>query len=618
MPTATRTFRVFVSSTFEDLKEERNALAAPGGPFAELTKVCQSFGARFQAIDLRWGVREEAGHDQRTMEICLGEIERCQRTGIKPNFIILLGDRYGWRPLPARIEAEEFHAVRKNIPDAEDRKRVDDWYELDENAVPSEYLLKPRTGEFKDIHRWGEVETPMHEALREAARAAGLSRDALIKYEASATHQEILKGLGKTAQDREHVFAFFCKPSAPNEDPDLANLKQFLRDELKGNVFEPHGAAELCDRVVENIELVIRAEAAAFKSRSALDLEVEGHNAFARDRARHFMGREAVLGSIDDYLKGRDRRPMVVHGASGSGKSAVMARALEPVLANPGNAVVIRRFIGVTPESSSGITLLRSICEEIGDHYSQVGALPAKFDELIVMFQDRLRLATVDRPLTLYVDALDQLREGDPAAAVSWLPRELPPNCRIVLSMIDVPARLEKAMLLPIEPFSQEEANETLALWLGNAGRTLQDDQRRKLLDHSGQQSLPLYLRLAFGEARRWKSFDPIERCVLGDGLTGIIDRLFSRLSEPSNHGAVLVSHALGFLVAARYGLTEDELLSLLAANDVVWGDFELSRQHDLPPHMASAAEGDERQLPLIIWSRLYLDLEPYLTERAV
>ena len=105
MPTATRTFRVFVSSTFEDLKEERNALAAPGGPFEELTKVCQSFGARFQAIDLRWGVREEAAHDQRTMEICLGEIERCQRTGIKPNFIVLLGERYGWQPVPASLGA---------------------------------------------------------------------------------------------------------------------------------------------------------------------------------------------------------------------------------------------------------------------------------------------------------------------------------------------------------------------------------------------------------------------------------------------------------------------------------------------------------------------------------
>ena len=97
MPIATRTFRVFVSSTFEDLKEERDALQRE--VFPKLRKLCEQHGARFQAIDLRWGVRDEAALDQQTMEICLREIERCQRTGVKPNFIVLLGDRYGWRPL---------------------------------------------------------------------------------------------------------------------------------------------------------------------------------------------------------------------------------------------------------------------------------------------------------------------------------------------------------------------------------------------------------------------------------------------------------------------------------------------------------------------------------------
>jgi hypothetical protein len=55
-------------------------------------QICEENGARFQAIDLRWGVRDEAALDQQTMEICLREIERCQLTGIKPNFIVLLGE----------------------------------------------------------------------------------------------------------------------------------------------------------------------------------------------------------------------------------------------------------------------------------------------------------------------------------------------------------------------------------------------------------------------------------------------------------------------------------------------------------------------------------------------
>ena len=51
------------------------------------------------------GVREEAAFDQQTMRICLEEIARCQRVTPRPNFILLLGDRYGWRPLPFAIPA---------------------------------------------------------------------------------------------------------------------------------------------------------------------------------------------------------------------------------------------------------------------------------------------------------------------------------------------------------------------------------------------------------------------------------------------------------------------------------------------------------------------------------
>ena len=98
MPTATRTFRVFVSSTFDDLKEERKALQERVYP--KLEQFCLELGSRFQAIDLRWGVREEASLDQRTMEICLAEIERCQRTSPRSNFIVLLGQRYGCVPEP--------------------------------------------------------------------------------------------------------------------------------------------------------------------------------------------------------------------------------------------------------------------------------------------------------------------------------------------------------------------------------------------------------------------------------------------------------------------------------------------------------------------------------------
>src|SRR5262245_24824198 len=100
MPALTsKTFRVFISSTFADLIAERAALH--DRVFPRLRDLCERRGAHFSPIDLRWGISEEAGQDQRTMEICLDEIRRCQETTVRPNFVIMLGRRYGWRPLPA-------------------------------------------------------------------------------------------------------------------------------------------------------------------------------------------------------------------------------------------------------------------------------------------------------------------------------------------------------------------------------------------------------------------------------------------------------------------------------------------------------------------------------------
>jgi hypothetical protein len=171
---APRAFRIFVSSTFHDLKEERNALQEK--VFPQLRELCMQHGARFQAIDLRWGVSEQASLDQQAMNICLGEIARCQRTTPRPNFIVLLGDRYGWRPLPSEIPADEFEEIEGHIAHADDRALLTTWYRRDNNAVPPEYCLQPRTGEFEDHEIWEEqVERPPHKILAEATEGMDLT-----------------------------------------------------------------------------------------------------------------------------------------------------------------------------------------------------------------------------------------------------------------------------------------------------------------------------------------------------------------------------------------------------------------------------------------------------------
>lgn len=116
------TFRLFVSSTFSDFIAERDALQTR--VFKRLEKYCAERGARFQAVDLRWGITEDIQRQHDTLRICLEEIRRCQVLSPRPNFVALLGDRYGWEPVPARIPLDHWNQL-KEVASADQFKLID-------------------------------------------------------------------------------------------------------------------------------------------------------------------------------------------------------------------------------------------------------------------------------------------------------------------------------------------------------------------------------------------------------------------------------------------------------------------------------------------------------------
>jgi hypothetical protein len=83
--------RVFVSSTFHDMQEEREELIKQ--IFPQLRQLCESRGVTWGEVDLRWGVPDEAKAEGKVLPLCLQKIEHC-----RPYFIGLLGERYGWVP----------------------------------------------------------------------------------------------------------------------------------------------------------------------------------------------------------------------------------------------------------------------------------------------------------------------------------------------------------------------------------------------------------------------------------------------------------------------------------------------------------------------------------------
>src|SRR6476661_1885016 len=65
--------RVFISSTFRDLQEEREHLIKK--IFPEIRALCRERGITFTEVDLRWGLTHNEGTYGRILRTCLEEID---------------------------------------------------------------------------------------------------------------------------------------------------------------------------------------------------------------------------------------------------------------------------------------------------------------------------------------------------------------------------------------------------------------------------------------------------------------------------------------------------------------------------------------------------------------
>ncbi len=633
MAQSSRTFRVFVSSTFSDLKAERNALQEK--VFPRLRELATAHGCLFQGIDLRWGVSEEASLDQQTMNICLGEIKRCQNISPRPNFIVLLGNRYGWQPLPYEIDAQEFERILLVTSD-EDKIQLDQWYHRDDNAIPAKYILQPRSGKYDGFLTWEKVEIHLHQILLTAAEKLLFSPEEMLKYNTSATEQEIISGALRVSDAKEHVFCFLRDiegmPDDGNTenfmDVDLKNrqklekLKNNLRKQLSGNVhaytafwrdgeISDDHLEQFCEDVYAELSKVILNEIERLEAIDPLEREISAHKVFGMERIRDFVGRSEILKSVAEYVNGRDSCPLVIWGSSGSGKSALIAKAIQQSLKDHPRANCMYRFIGATPESSNERALLENLyCQIASSGNKNDIQVPSEYNDLVREFSRCLKRAARKKPIFLFLDALDQLVDSNGTPSLTWLPAELPPKVKIIISTLPGPyldsvkQKLPKSRFVELQSMTTVEGTTLLDLWLEEAQRTLQPEQHKYLINKFSQCGLPLYLRLAFDSARYWKSYERLPE--ISDDVPGLIRDMIANLSMENKHGKTLVERSLGYLAAAKNGLSEDELMDILSADEQVLQDF----------HWRSPKSPSITRLPVVVWSRLFFDLDPYLTER--
>lgn len=227
--------RIFVSSTFYNFKNERDGLITV---FEELSEECKVAGFSFQVLDLRWGISDKDGQNNRTLQICFNEISRCQMLSPKPNLLILSGLYYGWIPLPSFIAKYVWDKIASEIPAF---SLLRDWYLQDKNDIECVYVLRPRNDEEQNKTEWEKIETSLKKELFPLIRKHFSDESKYFDiWGLSATEQEIYKGLFCHPENKEHTFVLMrtkepegcTKWEARDEVNRAIALQNHLKDDM--------------------------------------------------------------------------------------------------------------------------------------------------------------------------------------------------------------------------------------------------------------------------------------------------------------------------------------------------------------------------------------------------
>ena len=609
-----RYIRFFISSTFADMTKERNLLAKL---FAYISDEYVKKGWQIEAVDLRWGISQEAGYDNKTMQICKSEIKRCQQLSPRPNFIVLLGNRYGWTPLPETIPLK----VAKSLSmTSAERLLFNKWYRLDENALPDgEYILQGREGMYREPVVWfDDVEYPLSLMFnRNAKRIKWRAWEFVHKSKSaishlfgeSATEQEIHLGAFDISDSKEHVIAYLRDITGvyPEEESTyleqgevtvkkLSALKAHLEEILNEDnilkvqkTFENYLSENFDAYFVSEMEKRIRGvidKAILEYDAIVATTEDQIHIAIAKDEAMNVVGREKELAEIDQYIGDvNEHRPLWIKASSGSGKSAFLAKVIVNHLHTHH---VICRFCGRSAGTltTEDIAFIRKSWE----------------------FKNFTKELTC--PTLIVLDALNQLDDKDDLqfSSLKWLNREIPNNIKIIVSTINNLTYSHSPEFLKIYelPDMGPDSEKLVMNVLNQSGRRLTKEQLtslHKIIENSDHSAL--YLHMLGHHLRRIASWDDISN--IPSDLEGLVREMTKELIRPERHGAPIVGEALCFLTLDRTGLTDREMIELLSENDYVRKALEAGSFHPID------TQKEGWRLPSVLWSRLRYDLSPFL-----
>lgn len=373
---------------------------------------------------------------------------------------------------------------------------------------------------------------------------------------------------------------------------------------------------KICKQLFDTLHHHMSDDLLAMKNpdnRMKLYDEISHHVSFCQQRARSFQGRQEQLQLIKSYLMSNCRSPLVIFGPGGCGKTALLSKTAKEAKNwyKSVDARVVIRSIGKTTSSVNIRTLLRDICQQmciILDTENQ--EIPTEYKGLINYFNHLLSLSTEDQPLVVIIDSLDQLSDEHDGRKINWLPKKLPHHAHVIVSTspdekYECLPQLKKILrsdaFIELPDLPAEDATEILNHWLMKDNRALTQNQFDLIINTFIKCPLPLFLKVSYDEALSWTSYMDMDNCKLMDNVKKMASFKFSKMEL--KYGEATIRRALGYITAARNGVTNNEMEDLMSLDDAVMDEIAIK----FVTH--------RRHFPQIIWVKIREDLAYFLTE---
>ena len=562
-PHSFRSIRVFVSSTFRDMQEERDELIKR--VFPQLRQLCESRGVAWSEVDLRWGVTDEQKADGDVLPICLAEIDRC-----RPFFIGLLGQRYGW--IPREVPRE----VAERMP----------WVAALRGTSVTE--IEILHGVLNDPAAAGHAFIYTRDPAWVSNRASD-EQSILIERESG----EEIAALGPVA----------AAAAALARRQRLEDLRRRVR-EAGRPVWEYPSPRALGERVLADFTAVVEAIYPADMGSDALTRDAEAHRAFAAAQAHGFVQRSAVADQLDAFAVGGGQ-PLVLTGEPGAGASAIACEWLAQWrIAHPHDAIV-EHHVGATADASEwtamAVRLGAELARQHGFEREPADATANPAGRRAMLFAAIVRAGSADRRTVMLVTGADLLDDVDGAPDLTWLPKTTPPSVRVVVTTSGerpVEAGRHRGWTVTTIPaLDAAERRDFIRVFFERSAKSLDAHHQARLVGAASAGNA-LFLRTVLDELRQHGDHftigEVIDRYLAAntlDELLALVLERYERDFERDRPG--LVRDAMRALWAARRGLTEPELLDCLGGvadggapvPHAVWSPLVLAAEAGLVTH---------------------------------